>query len=108
MDKSTVTQGDREIEWLEAFGRSPLNCTRDENDIIQSVAAIARHRTEEVERLREALREIIEHFGSREQGPGHSHTVPGIWDDDNIPEIAGKPCEWCAKWKAAHALAGEP
>lgn len=26
----------------------------------------------------------------------HSHQRPGIWDDSNRPEIAGKPCEQCA------------
>jgi hypothetical protein len=37
-------------------------------------------------------------------GPGHGHTRPGIWDDDNAPEKAGKPCEWCALWHRAVAL----
>jgi hypothetical protein len=34
--------------------------------------------------------------------PGHAHWKPGIWDRDN-GERAGKPCEWCAAWHAAHA-----
>ncbi len=28
---------------------------------------------------------------------GHSHSRPGIWDDDNVRNgLAGKPCEECA------------
>lgn len=30
--------------------------------------------------------------------PGHGHREIGIWDDDNPPELAGKPCQWCADW----------
>ena len=35
--------------------------------------------------------------------PGHCHSKPGIWDADNAPEIAGKPCDWCAQWNEARA-----
>lgn len=31
--------------------------------------------------------------------PGHDHLRPGYWDHVNPPEIAGKPCEWCATWR---------
>lgn len=31
-----------------------------------------------------------------DQRRGHSHTVPGIWDSDNGPDKAGKPCTECA------------
>lgn len=30
------------------------------------------------------------------QRTGHSHRRPGIWDPDNRPEIANKPCVECA------------
>lgn len=41
--------------------------------------------------------------------PGHAHEVPGVWDSDNRPEIAGKPCAWCLAWNAAKAaLAAAP
>lgn len=32
------------------------------------------------------------------EGPGHNHSTPGVWDNDNKPELAGKPCAWCALW----------
>jgi hypothetical protein len=56
----------------------------------------------EIQRLREVLGDIFDHFADRSQGPGHSHTVPGIWDDDRSNlELRGLPCEWCAKWERA-------
>jgi hypothetical protein len=42
---------------------------------------------------------------SNSDAPGHSHRTPGVWDESNRPEIAGKPCEWCALWKRFAALA---
>jgi hypothetical protein len=37
--------------------------------------------------------------------PGHAHSLPGIWDSDNIKSgLAGKPCAWCAVWNKAKAL----
>lgn len=36
--------------------------------------------------------------------PGHGHTIPGVWDDDNRKEIAGKPCKWCAAWSRMRGL----
>ena len=63
----------------------------------------------------EILREMVAHLESEEcvrgddsDAPGHCHDHPGIWDDDNDPEIAGKPCEWCAIWRRAREfLKGE-
>lgn len=60
----------------------------------------------EVVILRHALGGIFAYFdGKREcqQAPGHCHDVPGIWDIDNDPSIAGKSCDWCAHWNAARA-----
>lgn len=38
-----------------------------------------------------------------DNGPGHAHTFPGVWDD------TGLPCEWCALWRKWRAfLAGNP
>jgi len=59
--------------------------------------------------LAEAI-ETLEDLRTEEDGgqcgandaPGHRHTVPGIWDDDN-GELAGKPCAWCAAWDQARA-----
>lgn len=41
----------------------------------------------------------LEHRHGDERGnaPRHSHTIPGVWDEDN-GELAGKPCAWCALW----------
>lgn len=51
----------------------------------------------DVERLRVALGDIMEHFSWRDRGPGHHHTIKGVWDDDaSNGDRAGKPCEWCA------------
>jgi hypothetical protein len=64
--------------------------------------------TAENERLREGLGHIFANFADRAQAPGHSHDVPGIWDDDiSNGELAGKPCDWCAKWNAARSTLGE-
>jgi hypothetical protein len=35
--------------------------------------------------------------------PGHSHSVPGIWDDDN-EDKSGTACAWCATWWKARAI----
>ncbi|WP_346395225.1 hypothetical protein [Pseudomonas syringae] len=57
----------------------------------------------------ESLREImslvtseIPHSKSVRPGnaPGHCHSVPGVWDEDN-GEKAGKECAWCKVWNAA-------
>jgi hypothetical protein len=71
------------------------------NDECQRPLCVAQR---ENARLREALEGIISHFDS-DQGPGHSHAVPGIWDDDNPPHVAGTRCDWCAHWEDARALA---
>lgn len=31
--------------------------------------------------------------------PGHDHQVPGVWDPDNEPGIAGQPCTKCRDWR---------
>ena len=53
--------------------------------------------------LLEALEAIFLHLDTDGHAPGHSHEQPGIWDSDNHPDIAGKPCEWCAQWEVARA-----
>ena len=51
-------------------------------------------------RLRYLLAEICDELDhDQPDGPGHSHLVTGDWDNDNKPEIAGKPCSWCAIWR---------
>lgn len=54
------------------------------------------------------VREIphLSHRASNGNGPGHSHSRPGIWDSNN-GEIAGKACSWCAIWRAAEKIARE-
>jgi len=65
-------------------------------------------RDEQGDRLREALRDIMDHFGWQDRGPGHSHTVAGLWDDDvSNGDRAGTTCEWCAKWENARRLSIE-
>lgn len=60
----------------------------------------------EVEMLRFSLGGIFAYFDGKGEGiqaPGHSHDVPGIWDNDSDPAIAGKSCDWCAHWNAARS-----
>ena len=47
-------------------------------------------------------REVPERFTSHARGnaPGHSHSISGVWDDDN-GVLAGKECAWCKAWSAA-------
>jgi hypothetical protein len=74
-------------------------------DIHPMVAQAAAHiaRTEALlEEVRGALATVIRHFDGRD-APGHMHDVAGVWDRDNTPDKAGKPCEWCAQWNAARA-----
>ena len=57
----------------------------------------------------EALRAIFAHFDNQNGGvltgnaPGHGHTVPGVWDDDNSHALAGTKCQWCEVWANAKA-----
>lgn len=60
-----------------------------------------REAADEIVALRRILTEIRAHYGDCEQGPGHSHDEPGIWDADNHPALAGTQCEWCALWDNA-------
>ena len=52
--------------------------------------------------LEAVRRELNE--GNRGDAPGHAHHRPGIWDDDNRPAIAGKPCAWCMTWAKFTAI----
>ncbi|WP_321837848.1 hypothetical protein [Pseudomonas kulmbachensis] len=47
-------------------------------------------------------REVPERFTSHARGnaPGHSHSISGVWDDDN-GVLAGKESAWCKAWSAA-------
>ncbi len=41
--------------------------------------------------------------------PNHGHSVPGVWDASNGPDLGGKPCEWCAAWnRFVDAVEAEP
>lgn len=63
------------------------------------------------EEWRELLKAVMREMAAKGQSkdgnaPGHSHTIPDIWDADNKPGLAGKPCAWCSLWnKATAALA---
>lgn len=50
--------------------------------------------------LEAVLCEIPHRKGGRGNAPGHAHSVPGIWDDDN-GALAGKECAWCKVWNEA-------
>lgn len=52
--------------------------------------------------LEQVIREIPKRSPSRNgDAPGHSHSIPGIWDSDNGAK-AGTECAWCAVWKEAN------
>ena len=57
--------------------------------------------------LLEALEAIVAHFDTHGgNAPGHAHSRPGIWDDDDGNRRAGKAnevCEWCSEWNTARA-----
>lgn len=56
-----------------------------------------------IKELRSLLQAVADHFADCGQSPYHQHSVPGVWDRDNIDELAGKPCEWCATWSGVRA-----
>jgi hypothetical protein len=60
------------------------------------------HSAEDLAILEAVRREMDEDDGGN--APGHSHSRPGIWDDDNVPSKAGKPCAWCLTWSKFTAL----
>lgn len=66
-----------------------------------------REAVKEIERLRTMLRNLVMQLESRNgcsvDAPGHSHSIPGVWDSDN-GALAGKPCAWCALWREAKAM----
>lgn len=57
------------------------------------------------ELLEAVIRETPNKFPSQNlNAPGHSHSIPGIWDSDNIRNgLAGKQCAWCFAWNKASA-----
>ena len=50
---------------------------------------------------------IAEKKGKKQGSPNHSHRRTNIWDDDNGPELSGKPCAECALYDRARALLQE-
>jgi hypothetical protein len=48
-----------------------------------------------IEELVGLLREVMAPLNDHTY-MGHAHQLPGVWDYDNGPERAGKPCEQCA------------
>jgi len=60
--------------------------------------------SEELHRLALLVIDQLDKIGD---APGHSHSVPGIWDRDN-GQLAGLPCKWCATWKAFKLAARTP
>jgi len=68
----------------------------------KSIAALERDAAHWRALLTAVMREIPKrHLNRNGDAPGHSHSVPGIWDSDN-GDKAGKPCAWCLVWKKAN------
>lgn len=76
------------------------------DDLIAAAKYLRRSaQADAVEALRRLVVAIIDDDGDDPgNAPGHAHSRPGIWDDDNEPAIAGKPCEKCAAWSNARAV----
>lgn len=90
-------KSDRAACWAEfkAQGRQ-LDQIKAENEALQKGLADWQSVVAAVKR------EIPERFTlhSRGNAPGHGHSTPGVWDDDN-GALAGKECAWCKAWSAA-------
>lgn len=52
------------------------------------------------------LREHPHRNHNRGNAPGHGHSIPGVWDEDN-GALAGKECAWCKTWNEALAAMQE-
>lgn len=71
--------------------------------------AAARGREAERSRWRAVLDAVVREAPHKHDGPdapGHSHRIPGVWDQYNGPK-SGTTCAWCAAWKTAHELLEE-
>lgn len=79
-------------------GPKAKTCLKSEHEAEANAALIAA-----APDLYESLAAIVMHYGDRGNAPGHAHDRTGIWDDDNEPSKAGKPCQWCAEWNSALA-----
>lgn len=58
------------------------------------------------EKAEKVIADLVEHHPKRSgwaEPPGHSHRIPGIWDDDN-GDKNGTKCMWCATWHEARAI----
>lgn len=50
---------------------------------------------------------VMMHWLIKQRGKhAHSHSLPGIWDDDNGP-LAGMRCETCAMYDTARRMIAE-
>jgi len=117
VERVVTTSADRRA--MEQWACMTVDLSFDPADAESLVEAFAKHRLaalslpitqrdEQGDQLREALRDIMNHFGWQDRGPGHSHTVKGIWDADvSNGDRAGTTCEWCAKWENARRLSIE-
>lgn len=83
---------------LSAFAKARLIAAAP--DLAAENIALRKH----ADALANVLDRIVAHYSDDVvNAPGHGHCRPGVWDDDNAPELAGKPCEWCADWAKARA-----
>lgn len=76
-------------------------------NLIEYQAKKIEQQDKEIQRLRELITLLVENLHEDDDGPdapGHSHEIPGIWDEDN-GELSGKACQWCEIWGQALAVA---
>lgn len=63
----------------------------------------------ELERVtveRDKARALLRSLVRFEQGNGHRHEVPCVWDRDNSPGVRGEPCAKCIAFREARRLLG--
>ncbi|MEX2901333.1 hypothetical protein AB3967_08385 [Pseudomonas rhodesiae] len=113
-----------ELEKAQLIGRLAYNfdgykAVIDERDQLRAEVAGLKTGYEAYERVNaelkaenEALRGVMSAVVSEIPGarisragnaPGHCHSIPGVWDEDNGSK-AGKECAWCKVWNYAVSM----
>ena len=73
-------------------------------DLYETMAKAAPDKSDEWREALEAVMREMPDRGYRGNAPGHAHQIPGVWDSDNVPALAGNPCAWCLAYKTARTL----
>lgn len=96
--------GDKAIVDVVADLLSQSSSSSDLDKLIYRIKA--RKLEAENQKLIDLLSAVHMHFSgdntsSKAPGPGHSHSVAGVWDEN------GMACEWCNVWKKVNEIVRE-